>query len=54
MGFEVDHIEGSHYTLMHADGRRITVPHHREVKVGLLLDSLRAVGITWEEFREAL
>ena len=54
LGFEVDYIQGSHYTLVHEDERRITIPYHREVKVGLLLDSLKAIGISWEEFQEVL
>jgi len=54
LGFEVDHVEGSHDTLRRADGKRVVIPHHGEVKAGLLLDSLKAVGISWDEFQEAL
>ncbi len=54
LGFEVDNIEGSHYTLRRADGKRVVIPHHDEVKVGLLLDSLKAAGISWDEFQGAL
>ncbi len=54
LGFEVDYVEGSHYTLVHEDGRRIVIPFHREVKGGLLLDSLKGIGINWDEFQEML
>ncbi|HLF79202.1 MAG TPA: type II toxin-antitoxin system HicA family toxin [Dehalococcoidia bacterium] len=54
MGFEVDHVSGSHYILLHSDGRRTSIPRHRTVKTGLLLAQLKRAGLTWEEFREAL
>ena len=54
LGFSVDRIHGSHYILKHADGRRVTVPRHGEVKTGLLLNQLKRVAVAWEDFREAL
>ena len=53
-GFDVDRVRGSHYILLHADGRFMTIPLHGELKPGLLLDQLKKVGITWEEFEEQL
>jgi predicted RNA binding protein YcfA (HicA-like mRNA interferase family) len=54
LGFEIDRVRGSHYILVHADGRRLTIPRHAEVKPGLLLNQLKKVGITCEEFKENL
>ena len=50
LGFYLDRVRGSNYILMHLDGRVTTVPRHRELKPGLLLDQLKKVGISWEEF----
>jgi predicted RNA binding protein YcfA (HicA-like mRNA interferase family) len=54
MGFEVDHITGSHHILIHSDGRRVSIPRHQTVKTGLLLGQLKRIGIEWEDFRENL
>jgi predicted RNA binding protein YcfA (HicA-like mRNA interferase family) len=53
-GFQVDRIHGSHYILLHPDGRLVTVPRHGELKPGLLLDQLKKAGISWEDFEERL
>lgn len=54
LGFEVDRVRGSHYILLHPDGRFVSIPRHREVKPGLLLNQLKRAGISWEEFEEHL
>ena len=54
LGFEVDHVTGSHYILKHPDGRRVTIPRHGTVKPGLLLDLIKKSRLTWEEFEEKL
>jgi predicted RNA binding protein YcfA (HicA-like mRNA interferase family) len=54
LGFEVDHVTGGHYILMHPDGRRVSIPRHRTVKPGLLLDLIKKSRLTWEEFEEKL
>lgn len=54
LGFNVDRVKGSHYILIHTDGRRVTIPRHGTVKPGLLLSQLRRVNVSWEEFREEL
>ncbi len=41
IGFEIDHVTGSHYIMKHSDGRRVSVPRHRTVKTGLLLNQLQ-------------
>jgi predicted RNA binding protein YcfA (HicA-like mRNA interferase family) len=54
LGFEVDHVEGSHYVLMNPDGRRVSLPRHGVVKPGLLLDLIKKSKLTWEQFEENL
>lgn len=54
LGFEVDHVTGSHYTLRHLDGRRVIIPYHGTLKAGLLLKELKRAAISWEEFERAL
>ncbi len=49
-GFVWDHTEGSHMILLHPDGRRLSVPRHRELGRGLLRALIRDAGITREEF----
>jgi predicted RNA binding protein YcfA (HicA-like mRNA interferase family) len=51
-GFSIDHVTGSHYILMHPDGRRTVVPYHagREIKRGVLRAILQQAGLTVEEF----
>ncbi|MGH8933538.1 MAG: type II toxin-antitoxin system HicA family toxin [Egibacteraceae bacterium] len=48
-GFEQRRQEGSHVTLSHEDGRRVTVPLHKEIKVGTLLSILRQAEIGRDE-----
>ncbi|HHW40529.1 MAG TPA: type II toxin-antitoxin system HicA family toxin [Syntrophomonadaceae bacterium] len=56
LGFEVDHVTGSHYILRHLDGRRAVVPYHgnRDIKQGILGSILRQAGLTVEEFKNLL
>lgn len=50
VGFIWDHTEGSHMILLHPDGRRLSVPRHRELGRGILKALIRNAGITREEF----
>ncbi|MGB9903556.1 MAG: type II toxin-antitoxin system HicA family toxin [Desulfotomaculales bacterium] len=56
LGFQVDHVTGSHYILRHPDGRRAVVPYHgnRDVKQGVLLSIIRQAGITPEELKKLI
>jgi len=56
LGFEVDHVTGSHYILRHPDGRRTVVPYHgnRDIKQGVLRSILRQAGLTVEELKNFL
>ena len=47
-GFRWDHTEGSHMILLHSDGRRLSVPRHREC--GILRALIHDAGVTREEF----
>ncbi|MEI2578918.1 type II toxin-antitoxin system HicA family toxin [Scytonema sp. PRP1] len=56
VGFEVARVRGSHYILIHSDGRRTVVPVHSGETIGrgLLAQILRDCQITREEFRMLL
>ena len=55
-GFEVHHQKGSHIILKQTVSpfARLSVPHHKELKRGLLLSVLRDAGLTREQFIELL
>lgn len=45
-GFVVDHVTGSHYILLHPDGRRVSVPYHtKDIPKGTLYDILKDAGL---------
>lgn len=50
IGFVWDHTEGSHMILLNPDGRRLSVPRHRELGRGILRALIRDAGITRDEF----
>lgn len=55
LGFSVVHKKGSHARLVHADGRRVTVPvHPKPLFIGVLHSILRQAEITREELDEKL
>lgn len=56
LGFQMDHVTGSHYILRHPDGRRAVVPYHgnRDVKPGVLHSIIRQAGISPEEFKKLI
>ena len=52
-GFTGDHQTGSHTIMLNSRGIRIVVPMHaREMKRGLLMDLLKHVGLTSDEYRK--
>jgi predicted RNA binding protein YcfA (HicA-like mRNA interferase family) len=53
LGFEVDHVTGSHYILIKGHART-SVPYHGLVKAGTLRAILRQANITIEQFVDAL
>lgn len=55
-GFLVARVRGSHYILVHADGRRTVVPVHAGETIGrgLLSQILRDCQLSREEFRNLL
>ncbi len=51
IGFEIDRQRGSHITLIRDDPPgRVTVPNHKEIKIGLLRRVIRDAGLTVDEF----
>ena len=55
LGFYVANIKGSHFRLVHADGRRVTVAMHpKPLFIGALHAILRQAKITREELEEKL
>jgi len=54
IGYNWDHTEGSHMILLNQNGRRVTVPKHKELGPGLLRKLIRDVGLTRTEFMELL
>jgi predicted RNA binding protein YcfA (HicA-like mRNA interferase family) len=50
IGYAFDHQTGSHVILRKSDGRRVSVPQHRELAKGTLRALIREVGLTKEEF----
>lgn len=51
-GWRLDRVEGSHHVLMAPDGRRTTVPVHRNVTlpVGTIGRIIREAEVTVQEF----
>ena len=57
LGYEVVRQRGSHIRLSHPDSKnypKITVPNHKEVKIGLLNKILKDVHIEPDEFLKLL
>ena len=52
IGFIWDYTQGSHMILLHADGRRLSIPRHRELGRGLLRALIKDAGLTRDEFWE--
>ena len=54
LGFEKVFGKGSHVRFIHIDGRRTVVPVHgnEDLGPGLLLEILKQIGITREEFEK--
>ena len=52
IGFIWDYTQGSHMILLNQDGRRISVPRHRELGRGLLRALIKDAGLTRDEFWE--
>lgn len=55
-GFEVGRVRGSHYILIHSDGRRTVVPVHsgETIGTGLMTQILRDCQLDKEDFRNLL
>jgi predicted RNA binding protein YcfA (HicA-like mRNA interferase family) len=53
-GFVIDRISNSHFQVNHPDGRRITVPIHNRIKLGVIESITTQVHTTQEEFLKQL
>ncbi|HEY6537367.1 MAG TPA: type II toxin-antitoxin system HicA family toxin [Candidatus Nitrosocosmicus sp.] len=49
-GFTVERQSGSHIQLKHKDGRRVTVPRHNPIKVGVLKSIIEQAKTSQEDF----
>ncbi|OGI57443.1 hypothetical protein A3B85_01045 [Candidatus Nomurabacteria bacterium RIFCSPHIGHO2_02_FULL_37_13] len=51
IGYALDHTQGSHHVLRHSNGKKITIPIHRnkEIPKGTLLGILTDLDISKEE-----
>ena len=49
-GFSIERQSGSHIQLKHPDGRRLTVPRHDPIKVGVIKSIIEQAKTTQEEF----
>ena len=50
VGFEVDHVKGSHFILRSSGGTHLTVPKRKVLGKGLLLKIIIKAGLTKEQF----
>ena len=50
IGYAWDNTEGSHMILLHPEGRRLSVPRHRELGRGLIRSLIHDAGLTREQF----
>jgi predicted RNA binding protein YcfA (HicA-like mRNA interferase family) len=53
-GYSISRVSGSHFVLKHAERPTVIIPRHDPVKTGLLLDQVKASGLTIEEFEGLL
>ncbi|MBI1257114.1 MAG: addiction module toxin, HicA family [Chloroflexi bacterium] len=51
IGYQIDRQAGSHITLIRDDPpSRVTVPNHKELKIGMLRRIIHDAGLTVDEF----
>ena len=54
-GFDERLHKGSHLVLKHPNGRRLVIPmHDRDLKRPTMMSTIKASGLTEDEFRELL
>ncbi|MFA4855903.1 MAG: type II toxin-antitoxin system HicA family toxin [archaeon] len=54
LGFELVRQKGSHLILKGGEEKMLVIPNHKKLKKGTLLQIIKAMGITKEEFIEML
>ncbi|MDE2936214.1 MAG: type II toxin-antitoxin system HicA family toxin [Chloroflexota bacterium] len=50
VGFELARWKGSHAILTHPDGRTLSVPERRQLRIGTQRALIRAAGLSRDEF----
>ncbi|MGA8081868.1 MAG: type II toxin-antitoxin system HicA family toxin [Candidatus Nitrosopolaris sp.] len=53
-GFVIDRISDRHFQLNHPDGRRVTVPRHNRIKLGVIKSIITQAQTTHEDFLKHL
>jgi predicted RNA binding protein YcfA (HicA-like mRNA interferase family) len=53
-GFVIDRISNSHFQLNHQDGRRVTIPRHNRIELGVIKFITAQLHTTHEEFLKNL
>jgi len=53
-GFSIERQSGSHIQLKHSDGRRLTLPRHDPIKVGVMKSIIEQAKTTQQEFLKYL
>ncbi|HEX5370397.1 MAG TPA: type II toxin-antitoxin system HicA family toxin [Dehalococcoidia bacterium] len=53
-GYAISRVSGSHYVLKYSERPTVIIPRHNPVKTGLLIDQVKASGLTIDEFEELL
>ena len=53
-GFVIDRISNRHFQLNHPDGKRVTIPRHNRIKLGVIKFITDQVQTTHEEFLKHL
>ena len=54
LGYEFVRQKGSHVILKNKEEKLLVIPNHKALKKGTLLQIIKALGVTKEEFRRIL
>jgi predicted RNA binding protein YcfA (HicA-like mRNA interferase family) len=54
LGFEIKRQRGSHLILRNKENKRLVIPLHKTLKPGTLLQIIKTLGISKEEFEKLL
>lgn len=54
LGYEFVRQKGSHLVLKKEPGKMLVIPNHKKLKKGTLLQIIKALGVTKDEFNKLL